>query len=307
MEKPTLLVLAAGMGSRYGGLKQIDPVGPAGEIILDYSLYDARLAGFERVVFVIKPELEEAFESAIGRSARQHMEVVYAYQTVDSLPEGFTAPAGRVKPWGTGHAVLCARCALPGPFAVINADDYYGRSCFELLYGFLKEQRPPEPLAMCMVGYRLDRTLTDNGSVSRGVCAVEQGLLKTVTEHTSIARASDGSILAQEGENMVALEPDAIVSMNAWGMPAHVFDPLQEGFCAFLRRRDGDALKREYYLPGFVDDMVRQGRGTVQVLQTPDQWHGVTYREDREKVRAAFEEMLERGVYPALRKNGAEG
>ena len=301
MYKPTLLVLAAGMGSRYGGLKQIDPVGPAGEIILDYSLYDARLAGFDRVVFVIKPELEEAFESAIGRRARQHMEVIYAYQTLDTLPDGFAVPEGRVKPWGTGHAVLCARCALPGPFAVINADDYYGRSCFELLYNFLAQERPPQPMAMCMVGYRLERTLTENGSVSRGVCAVEQGLLQTVTEHTAIARAADGVIRAQEGDNTVVLAPDTVVSMNAWGMPGQVFDALEEGFCAFLRRRDGDALKREYYLPGFVDDMVREGRGTVQVLQTPDQWHGVTYREDRDKVRTAFEGMLAQGLYPSLR------
>ena len=163
MKDPTLLVLAAGMGSRYGGLKQIDPVGPNGEMILDYSLYDARLAGFKRAVFVIKPELEQAFEEAVGARVRQAMQVAYAFQTLDRLPQGFSVPEGRVKPWGTGHAVLCARGAVDGPFAVINADDYYGRSCFELLYRFLIEEHPAQPLAMCMVGYRLERTLTENG------------------------------------------------------------------------------------------------------------------------------------------------
>lgn len=301
MKEPTLLVLAAGMGSRYGGLKQIDPVGPAGEIILDYSLYDAYLAGFRRVVFVIKPELEQAFEEAVGRRARQTMQVVYAYQTLDRLPQGFSVPEGRVKPWGTGHAVLCARDVVDGPFAVINADDYYGRSCFALLYRFLTEERPQKPLAMCMVGYRLERTLTENGSVSRGVCTIENEFLQSVTEHTAIARTTDGRIEARDGERAVVLPPDTVVSMNAWGMPAEIFDGLEAGFCAFLRRRDGDALKREYYLPGFVDDQVREGRGTARVLTTPDQWHGVTYREDRGQVRAAFEKMLAQGLYPALR------
>ena len=302
MKEPTLLVLAAGMGSRYGGLKQIDPVGPAGEIILDYSLYDARLAGFKRVVFVIKPELQDAFEEAIGRRAREVMEVAYAWQTTDRRPGGMAPPEGRVKPWGTGHAVLCARDQLPGPFAVINADDYYGRSCFSLLYRFLTEERTEGPHhAMCMVGYRLERTLTENGSVSRGVCDMENGFLRAVTEHTSIARTADGRIEAQENGRIVELAPDAVVSMNAWGMPEGIFCDLESSFDAFLRRRDGDALKREYYLPGFVDDLVREGRGTVQVLQSADQWHGVTYREDREKVRAAFEAMLAQGLYPALR------
>ena len=301
MKEPTLLVLAAGMGSRYGGLKQIDPVGPAGEIILDYSLYDARLAGFSRVVFVIKPELQSAFEEAVGCRARRSMEVAYAYQTTDRLPSGLEAPAERVKPWGTGHAVLCARDVLPGPFAVINADDYYGRSCFALLYRFLTAEKAENTLPMCMVGYRLDRTLTENGSVSRGVCRIEDGLLRSVTEHTAIARTAGGRIEAQEGGQTVGLAPDTVVSMNAWGMPEGIFDELEAGFCAFLRRRDGDALKREYYLPGFVDDMVRAGRGTVRVLQSPDQWHGVTYREDKEQVRAAFERMLAQGLYPPLR------
>ena len=301
MKEPTLLVLAAGMGSRYGGLKQIDPVGPNGEMILDYSLYDARLAGFKRAVFVIKPELEQAFEEAVGARVRQAMQVAYAFQTLDRLPQGFSVPEGRVKPWGTGHAVLCARGAVDGPFAVINADDYYGRSCFELLYRFLIEEHPAQPLAMCMVGYRLERTLTENGSVSRGVCAIENGFLQSVTEHTSISRAPDGRIEAQEGDRAVVLPPDTVVSMNAWGMPAGVFDGLEAGFSSFLRRRDGDALKREYYLPGFVDDQVREGRGSVRVLTTPDQWHGVTYQEDRVQVRAAFEKMLAQGLYPALR------
>lgn len=302
MTKPTLLVLAAGMGSRYGGLKQIDPVGPNGEIILDYSLFDARLAGFERVVFVIKPEIEEAFEQAVGRRAARDMEVAYAMQTVDALPEGFALPEGRVKPWGTGHAVLCARRALPGPFAVINADDYYGRSCFAQLYDFLfAAEGGAEPLPMCMVGYRLEKTLTENGSVSRGVCDISGGFLHTVTEHTAIARTPDGRIEAQEGGRSVTLPPDTVVSMNAWGIPAGAFDALEQGFAAFLRDGEGDALKREYYLPGFVDRMVREGRASVRVLPSPDQWHGVTYREDRGKVRAAFEAMQRKGQYPALR------
>lgn len=301
MKKPTLLVLAAGMGSRYGGLKQIDPVGPQGEIILDYSLYDARLAGFERVVFVIKPELCDTFEEVIGHRLRSSMEVDYAFQTLDSLPHGMFVPEGRVKPWGTGHAVLCARQQLSGPFAVINADDYYGRSCFALLYDFLVQDRPAQPLGMCMVGYRLDRTLTENGGVSRGVCRMENGMLCSVAEHTSIAKAADGRIEALLDGTPVELEPETVVSMNAWGMPENVFEPLGAGFEAFLRRRDGDVLKREYYLPGFVDDMVREDRGSVRVLRSEEQWHGVTYREDKAAVCAAFSGMLERGMYPALR------
>ena len=302
MIKPTLLVLAAGMGSRYGGLKQIDPVGPNGEIILDYSLYDARLAGFDRVVFVIKPEIQQAFEDAVGRRAARDMEVVYAMQTVDALPEGFALPAGREKPWGTGHAVLCARQALPGPFAVVNADDYYGRSCFALLYDFLAGAGDASsPLLMCMVGYRLEKTLTENGSVSRGVCGLENGRLRTVTEHTAIARTPDGRIEAQEGGRSVTLAPDAIVSMNAWGIPAGAFDALEQGFKDFLQDRKGDPLKREYYLPAFVDQLVRCGRADVQVRLSPEQWHGVTYREDRERVRAAFEEKMRSGQYPPLR------
>lgn len=301
MEKPTLLVLAAGMGSRYGGLKQIDPLGPNGEIIIDYSLYDARLAGFDRVVFVIKEELQEVFEEKVGRHVRPFMQVEYAFQKTEDLPEGFAVPAGRVKPWGTGHAVRSARHLLHGPFGVINADDFYGRQTYQLLYDFLKEPHGGNTMEFCMVGYILQNTLTENGTVSRGICQVENGLLQSVTEHTKIRKVPGGAESAQDGEHYVPLDPQSTVSMNVWGFGQQLLPCLEEGFRQFLQGPLADPLKAEYYLPAAVDGLVHQGKAQVQVLRTASEWFGVTYPEDKQMVKDALRQAHEQGLYPALR------
>lgn len=301
MEKTTLLVLAAGMGSRYGGLKQIDPLGPNGEIIIDYSLHDAWLAGFRRVVFVIKEELLDTFEEKVGRRAREKMEVAYAFQKTDGLPEGFTLPEGRVKPWGTGHAVLCARDQVPGAFGVINADDFYGRQTYQLLYDFLTKDRQPGRLDFCMVGYVLKNTLTENGTVSRGVCQAEGGLLQSVTERTKIRKTQAGAEYTEDGETYIPLDPESLVSMNVWGFGSQIFDCLDQGFRQFLSQPMADPLKAEYYLPAAVDGLIRQGKAQTHLLRTGSQWFGVTYPEDKESVRAALRQAHQQGLYPALR------
>ena len=297
--QPVLVVMAAGMGSRYGGLKQIDPLGPGGQIILDYSLFDARRAGFERVVFIIKPELKEAFENAIGRKARRFMQVDYAYQTLEALPEGLAAPAGRVKPLGTGHAVWCVSRLIDAPFAVINADDFYGADAFAKIYAFLSEAADDEKYRYCMVGYPVENTLTENGTVSRGVCmADENGFLADITERTKIAREPDGVIRFTDGEGGEIAEGTP-VSMNLWG-----FTP------SFLRELDGmlagffsgklltDPMKAEFYLPSAVDALIRADKATAKVLTTSARWFGVTYQEDKPTVQAALRQMTEDGAYP---------
>ena len=301
MDTPTLLVLAAGMGSRYGGLKQIDPLGPNGEIIIDYSLHDAWLAGFRRAAFVIKEELLEIFEEKVGRKAREKMEVVYAFQKTDALPKGFSPPQGRVKPWGTGHAVLCARDQIPGAFGVINADDFYGRQTYRLLYDFLTRERRPDRLDFCMVGYVLQNTLTENGTVSRGVCQAEGGLLQSVTERTQIRKTAQGADYTEDGKTYVPLDPESLVSMNVWGFGNQIFDCLDQGFRQFLSQPTADPLKAEYYLPAAVDGLIRQGKAQTHLLRTDSQWFGVTYPEDKETVRAALRQAHEQGLYPALR------
>lgn len=301
MKKPTLLVLAAGMGSRYGGLKQIDPLGPNGEIIIDYSLHDARLAGFEKVVFVIKEELKDLFEEKIGARTREKMEVAYAFQSVDRLPAGFTAPEGRVKPWGTSHAVLCARDVIDGPFGVINADDFYGRETYRLLYDFLASQKSVQPLPLCMVGYILKNTLTENGTVSRGVCETENGFLKTVTERTKIRKAPCGAEYTEDGVNFLPLDPQSTVSMNVWGFAPEMFEHLEKGFAEFLSSPMADPLKAEYYLPFSVDQLIRKKAAQVSVLRTGSEWFGVTYPEDKSMVKAALQKAYAEGLYPSLR------
>lgn len=301
MEKTTLLVLAAGMGSRYGGLKQIDPLGPHGEIIIDYSLHDAWLAGFRRVVFVIKEELLDIFEEKVGRRAREKMEVAYAFQKTDSLPAGFAPPEGRVKPWGTGHAVLCARDQVPGAFGVINADDFYGRQTYQLLYDFLTKDRQPDRLDFCMVAYVLKNTLTENGTVSRGICQAEGGLLQSVTERTKIRKTPTGADYTEDGQQYIPLDPESLVSMNVWGFGSQIFDCLDQGFRQFLSQPMADPLKAEYYLPAAVDGLIRQGRAQTHLLRTGSQWFGVTYPEDKESVRWALEQAHRQGLYPALR------
>lgn len=297
--RPILVVMAAGMGSRYGGLKQIDPLGPNGQIILDYSLFDARRAGFERVIFIIKPELEELFEEAIGKKARQTMEVQYAYQTLDNLPDGLAAPADRVKPFGTGHAVWCAGRLIDAPFAVINADDFYGADAFQTIYDFLSTVADDEKYRYCMVGYPVENTLTENGTVSRGVCTADaEGYLSDIVERTKIAREADGVIRFTDGEGGIIPEGTP-VSMNLWGFtpsfPRALDAQLVEFFSGKLLT---DPMKAEFYLPSAVDTLIRADRATARVLTTSARWFGVTYQEDKPSVQAALQKMEQDGTYP---------
>lgn len=297
MQKPVLVVLAAGLGSRYQGLKQIDPMGKHGEKILDYSVYDAKRAGFETVIFVIKPEMEQEFEEAVGRRLRRHLEVRYAFQTLDKLPEGFAVPQGRTKPWGTAHAVLCAAELIDAPFAVINADDYYGPKGYQLLFELLSREEP----RCAMVAYPLSSTVTENGHVSRGICQVSgQGELEQVTERTWIETGRDGIGFSEDGgKTFTELSPEVPVSMNFWGFPQSFLRQVREGFPEFLRRAmQSDPLKAEYFLPSVVSCMIEQEGARVQVLQSCDRWYGVTYQQDKETVMQAFERMSREGLYP---------
>ena len=301
MNKPVLAVMAAGMGSRYGGLKQIDPVGPSGEVIIDYSLFDACRAGFEKVVFIIKPEIEDAFKAAIGQRAEQMMEVEYAYQQLDDLPAGFTVPEGRVKPWGTAHAVLAARKLIDGPFAVINADDYYGVEAFRQIYDYLVGHPDDEKYEYVMVGYRLRNTLTENGHVSRGVCKVgNDGYLTSVTEHTRIEKEGDDARFTEDGgETWQSISGDETVSMNMWGFTRSFLDEACERFSAFLEKAIAEnPEKGEYYLPAVVTQLLEENKARVRVLTSPDKWYGVTYQEDKPVVTAALRRMAEEGIYP---------
>ncbi|MCI6640533.1 MAG: nucleotidyltransferase [Pygmaiobacter massiliensis] len=301
MNKPVLAVMAAGMGSRYGGLKQIDPVGPSGEVIIDYSLFDACRAGFEKVVFIIKPEIEEAFRSAIGNRAEQMMEVEYVYQRLEDLPAGYQLPAGRVKPWGTAHAVLAARKAIDGPFAVINADDYYGVEAFRQIYDYLTAHPDDEKYEYVMVGYQLRNTLTENGYVSRGVCQVgADGFLTDVTERTRIEKDGADARYSQDGgESWTPISGDETVSMNMWGFTRSFLTEAQDRFAAFLDRALAeDPQKAEYYLPAVVTQLLKEGKARVRVLTSPDRWYGVTYQQDKPVVMAALREMAQEGIYP---------
>jgi NDP-sugar pyrophosphorylase family protein len=292
---PTLLILAAGMGSRYGGLKQVDPVGPSGETILDYAVFDAIREGFGRVVFVIRREFEEAFRTQVAAKYEGHIQVDFVFQALDALPAGFTVPSGREKPWGTGHAVWCARDAITGPFAVIGADDFFGRDAFAQLAAFLRDDVPDDKAApnFAMIGYRLSNTLSENGAVSRGVCATgANGCLEKVVEHTGIRREEVGP---ETGKKYTGGET---VSMNCWAFTPAFFTGLNEQFEAFLEARGGE-LRSEFYLPEAVSEQVAQGLVTVEVRTTSASWFGVTYREDKPRVQAALAELVARGEYPA--------
>ena len=302
-EKPILVIMAAGMGSRYGGLKQIDPVGPSGEAIIDYSLYDARRAGFETVVFIIKHEIEEPFKAAVGaRAVKAGFEVRYAYQQLDCLPEGFTVPEGRVKPWGTAHAILTAEQAIGNaPFAVINADDYYGPQGFKLVYDYLSSHADGDRYAWSMVGFLLGNTVSANGSVSRGVCVTdEHSNLVSVTERTCI-EPYDGGIHYTEdgGETWNDLPSDTVVSMNLWGFTPGYVAEAKAGFVDFLQKNlPVNPLKCEYYLPSVVTAALQRGDADVHVLTSPDKWHGITYREDKPELVDALRRMSDEGLYP---------
>jgi len=298
--EPILLIMAAGMGSRYGGLKQMDPVGPNGETILDYSVFDARRAGFKRVIFLIKHAIEEDFRRLVGDRLSRYMEVRYAFQELDRLPEGYSVPEGRVKPYGTGHAVLCCRELIDAPFAVINADDYYGPQAFDAAYRTLKDLKDDEKERFFMVAYLLKNTLTENGYVSRGVCEVgEDGLLRDIHERTHIISSSDGPLYTEDGETYRLLPADAPVSMNMWGFTPALTEELAARFPAFLdRMMRENPLKGEYFLPFAVNELVEEERATVQVLRSGDRWWGVTYQEDKPQVKDALRKLAEDGLYP---------
>lgn len=279
--KTTLVVMAAGMGSRYGGLKQIDPIGPNGEIILDFSIYDAVKAGFDKAIFIIRRDIEKDFREMAGKRIENMIDTEYVFQDMDYLPAGRTVPQGRTKPWGTGHAVYCARDKADTPFALINADDYYGSSSFKLICDSLKNSDE-----MCMVGFKLGNTLTENGTVSRGVCETENGYLKSITEYTSLDRNS-------------GIPLDTIVSMNMWGLTPKVFEYVERDFTEFLDNMQ-NPLKNEFYIPTVIDNMIHRYNYKIKVLDCTEKWYGVTYKKDRETVAKAMREKIGKGYYNGI-------
>lgn len=299
--KLTLTILAAGMGSRYGGLKQIDPVGPHGEAILDYSIYDAKQAGFERVVFVIRSDIEDAFRSTVGRRFEQQIDVDYAFQRLDDVPDHWSVPPERQKPWGTAHAVRAARDAVDTPFAVINADDFYGRSSYQQLAEFLRQSAASgSRAAYALVGFVLRNTLSDHGHVSRGICTVDEAMhLRGVVERTHIVPTATGAAYEDEQGQSRPLTGDEWVSMNMWGFTPAFFAQLDEQFERFLAEQ-GQQPKAEFYIPAVVDQVQATGSATVEVLPSDARWFGVTYREDKSHVETAIREMVNAGVYPSL-------
>ena len=303
MAKPTLVIMAAGMGSRFGGLKQIEPVSGKDEIILDFSLFDAMRAGFDRAVIIIKRENEADFRRLIDHKAGQHMKIEYAYQDINDIPEGFAIPEGRTKPWGTAHAVLAARHLVDGNFCVINSDDYYGPEAFKLMYDFLEAASDEDVYNYCMVGYQVQNTLTENGHVSRGVCSVnEVGFLADIVERTKIMW-HEGKICYTEddGQTWTEVAEGTTVSMNFWGFTPSILREMEAGLPAFL----ADALannpqKGEYLLPKCVDELIKAGRAQARVLTSHDRWYGVTYKEDKESVVASLQALMDKGLYPEV-------
>ena len=293
--KPTLVVLAAGMGSRYGGLKQVDPVGPSGEAILDYSVFDAIRGGFGKVVFIIRKDFEAEFKEKVGSKYEGMIPVDYCYQDLNDLPGDFKVPEGRTKPWGTAHATRSARTVVNEPFAVINADDFYGRDAFAKLGAFLSAA---QPMQFAMVGYKLDLTLSENGSVARGVCEVaEDGSLKSVTEMTKLVRAGDVAENREDELNPVKVPLDARVSMNLWGFTPELFTELERRFPLWLAE-NGTKEKSEWYIPFVVDELIREGKASCKVLPTESSWFGVTYRDDKPYVMAEIKKLVDAGEYP---------
>lgn len=301
MNKPVLVIMAAGMGSRYGGLKQIDPIDEYGHIIMDFSVYDAKEAGFEEVIFIIKKENEQDFRDTIGSRIEGQIKVTYVYQDIDNIPQPYQVPEGRIKPWGTGHAILCCKDQIDGPFAVINADDYYGKSAFRQIYDHLAAAGEESPYPFAMVGYLLKNTITEHGSVSRGVCAVDQqGYLTEVTERTHIEKL-EGRILylEEDGGHYYPLSDDAVVSMNLWGFTKAMMKELEQGFETFLNQElANNPLKGEYFIPSAVSKLLHEEKATVKVLTSFDKWHGVTYQEDKPMVVAAVRDLRAAGLYP---------
>ena len=302
MKQPVLVVMAAGMGSRYGGLKQIDPVDKEGHIIMDFSVYDAVKAGFKKVIFIIKKENEADFKAAIGDRLSKHLDVTYVFQDLKNLPEGYEVPEERDKPWGTGHAVLSCIDEIDGPFAVINADDYYGANAFRMAYDFLTQNQDEDGIyRYMMVGYKLENTLTENGHVARGVCVTdEEGHLQKIHERTHIER-HEGNVAytEDEGKTWTALPQDSTVSMNMWGFSESILKELKARFPKFLEENlPVNPMKCEYFLPFVVDELLGENKATVKVLKSMDKWYGVTYKEDKPVVVAAIQRMKDEGLYP---------
>ena len=301
MEKPVLVIMAAGRGSRYGGLKQIDPIDEQGHIIMDFSIYDALAAGFEKVVFIIKKANEEAFKECIGNRMSDKIKVEYVYQELEKLPEGFSVPEGREKPFGTGHAILCCKDVLDGPFAVINADDYYGKHAYQAIYDYLTSHQDDEKYRYAMIGYYLKNTLTENGHVARGVCRTDsEGFLTGIDERTHIEKQGEKAVFTEDdGQTWTEVSMDSTVSMNMWGFSKSILQELEDGFVEFLKNDlPANPKKAEYFLPFAVDDLLAQGKASVQVLNSQDKWYGVTYKEDKEMVVNAISRLKKEGLYP---------
>lgn len=294
--EPTLVIMAAGMGSRFGGLKQMTPVDAQGHFIIDFSLFDAWRAGFRKAAFIIKPEMEQTFREKLGDRMERYFDVRYVYQEITDLPDGFAVPEGRVKPWGTGHAVACCKGKVDGPFAVINADDFYGRTAFSAIYDYLASNEAESRYAM--VGYKLRNTVTEFGSVARGVCTEKDGLLADITERTKIFKKGNDAEYTEDGVTMLPLSGDTVVSMNLWGFTPRMLDVLWEKFPAFLRENlPKNPEKCEFFLPSVVNEQLREGTASVQMLHCDEAWHGVTYREDLDSVVSAVAELKRQGVY----------
>ena len=301
MKKPTLVIMAAGMGSRYGGLKQIDPVDPQGHIIMDFSIYDAMEAGFEKVVFIIKKANEAVFKETIGSRVSEKIQVEYVYQELEKIPAGYKVPEGREKPFGTGHAILCCKEVLDGPFAVINADDYYGKHAYKAIYDYLTTHQDDEKYRYTMVGYELKNTLTENGHVARGVCETDgEGLLTGICERTHIEKRGEQAFYTEDdGATWTEIPMNSTVSMNIWGFSESILGELAAGFENFLKEElPGNPMKAEYYLPMAVGELLRTEKAVVQVLNSQDKWFGVTCKEDKEMVVKALAGLKEQGLYP---------
>lgn len=299
MKRTTLVVMAAGIGSRYGGgIKQLEPVGPSGEIIVDYSVHDAIEAGFDRVVFIIRRDLECDFREVIGNRVERRIETAYAFQELDDLPEGFQRPEGRTKPWGTGQAILCCKELVKEPFAVINADDYYGKEAFVKVHDYLAQERPQgERMEFCMAGFLLGNTLSENGGVTRGICSVdEEKHLTGVTETKNIMKTKDGAAVLRADGTQIPLDARSTVSMNMWGLNPEIFRVLETGFADFLAGLP-DKMKGEYLIPTIMDDLIQRKKANVTVLESGDKWFGVTYKEDKPSVVRSFRELIAAGVY----------
>lgn len=300
-KKPVLVIMAAGMGSRYGGLKQIDPIDKDGHIIIDFSIYDAIRAGFEKIVFIIKKANEKDFKEVIGKRMGKHVQVEYVFQELENLPEGYSVPEGRVKPFGTGHAILSCKDVIDGPFAVINADDYYGPSAYKMIYDYLDSHSDDDKYRYTMVGYVLENTLTDNGHVARGVCETDENhYLTGITERTHIEKKEDGAYYTEDdGNTWQQLPEGSTVSMNLWGFSESILKELDARFPKFLDENlEKNPLKCEYFLPTVVNELLDENKATVEVLKSLDKWYGVTYKEDKEYVMNAIQKLKESGLYP---------